>query len=175
MFPSRLRKGKESVVLEGLPSLLQAMHDAKINTPRRVAAFLTTLLTESWLEYNVRQVSDARPYAGRGYIQLTGKVLEDGSIMNYTPAGKYLGIDLVEEPDLALDIRYSAKIAVWYWTKARPKCNEWADNNQMGKINGAIGYPRSADGSNDNARCLTYQMALQYLTKGALEHIDCNR
>ena len=59
-------------VAAGFPSLLEAMAAARINTPERIAAFLTTLCFESWCEYNAVQLNDTRLYKGRGYIQLTG-------------------------------------------------------------------------------------------------------
>lgn len=172
MFPGRIRKGKEAVVAEGLPSLLAEMDKAGINTPRRVAAFLATLQAESMFEYNIHQFGDTSTYAGRGYIQLTGAV-------NYTDAGHYLGIDLVGDPDLAMDLRYSAKIAIWYWTVAR-HINPFADALQMGKVNRAIGYPLSPPGTdgktNDQRRCEAFQKALQYLTGSpAPEPVDCTR
>jgi putative chitinase len=170
MFPGRLRKGHEATVETGLPVLLSAMQAAEINTPRRIAAFLTTLVSESWLEYDVHQLNDARPYAGRGYIQLTG-------MSNYSDAGKYLGVDLVTTPSLAQDLRYSARIATWYWTVAR-HCNQLADDLKMGKINAAIGYPlvTYADGTtNDQARCNAFSTALAYLTGSIPSGIDCTR
>jgi hypothetical protein len=48
-------------------------------------------------------------YAGRGYIQLTHKY-------NYQAAGDALGIDLVGNPDLALDPDIAARIFAWYWS-----------------------------------------------------------
>lgn len=47
-------------------------------------------------------------YRGRGFIQLTGK-------SNYAAASKALGIDLINNPDLASDPTTAAKIALWYW------------------------------------------------------------
>lgn len=44
-------------------------------------------------------------YAGRGYVQLTGRT-------NYARAGKALGLDLVRFPDLALEPETAAIIAV---------------------------------------------------------------
>lgn len=51
---------------------------------------------------------DGYKYRGRGAIQLTGKD-------NYARAGKALGLDLVNNPDLAKDPAVAAKIATWYW------------------------------------------------------------
>lgn len=166
MFPGKILTASIPVVEAGLPGLLQQMAAADITTPRRVAAFLTTLCFESRFEYNIHQISDTRAYAGRGYIQLTGS-------RNYAAAGDYFGIDLLVDPDLALSLEWSAKIARWYWTVAR-HINPYADALQMGKVNGAIGYPLT--GTTDAQRCAAFQKALQYLTGSAeLEPVDCVR
>lgn len=168
MFPGRLREAHLADVAAGLPSLNREMVAGQINTPPRIAAFLTTLIYESWCEYNVHEVGDTRVFGGRGYIQLTGQA-------NYDAASKYLNVDLVSNPDLAMSLEWSARIARWYWTVARSNCNAYADALRMGKINAAIGYPRSADGSNDNARCATFAKALAYLTGEQVVTVDCNR
>lgn len=129
---------------EGLPNLNAAMEAAGVNTPARKAAFVATLAYESNVEYDRREDGDTRLYGGRGYIQLTGD-------FNYGPAGDYLGIDLLGDPDLAMSIDWSPKIATWYWTQARD-INPMADNLDMGAVNAAIGYP-PGDGSVDRARC----------------------
>ena len=153
-------------VAAGFPSLLEAMAAARINTPERIAAFLTTLCFESWCEYNAVQLNDTRLYKGRGYIQLTGS-------FNYEAAGDYLGVDLLDNPNAAASLEWSAKIATWYWTVARPNCNAYADSLRMGKINAAIGYPIS--GSNDTDRCMVFGCALRYLTGSAPGGITCTR
>jgi predicted chitinase len=51
---------------------------------------------------------DGFKYRGRGIIQLTGKD-------NYAKYGKMLGLDLVNNPDLASDPKVAAMIAVAYW------------------------------------------------------------
>jgi predicted chitinase len=53
---------------------------------------------------------DAYKYRGRGHTQLTGKA-------NYEAAGKDLGLDLVNNPDLVKDPKIAAKVATWYWKK----------------------------------------------------------
>lgn len=45
-------------------------------------------------------------YAGRGLVQLTGR-------RNYREAGKFLGVDLLSHPDLALEPSNAAKILIW--------------------------------------------------------------
>ncbi|TCC28477.1 glycoside hydrolase family 19 protein [Kribbella sindirgiensis] len=162
MFGSRI--ANPSLVETGLPSLNQAMRDAQINTPYRKAAFLATLVHESRLEYNIREIGDTRPYGGRGYIQLTGD-------FNYGPAGQYFGIDLLGNPDLALSLQWSAPIARWYWTVARD-INPYADNLDMGRVNAAIGYPAGAE---DQRRCDSFKNALNYLTGSVPSGVICTR
>jgi putative chitinase len=162
MFCSRI--ANPSIVETGLPSLNQAMRDAQINTPYRKAAFLATLVHESRLEYNIREIGDTRLYGGRGYIQLTGD-------FNYGPAGQYLGIDLLGNPDLALSLQWSAPIARWYWTVARD-INPYADNLDMGRVNAAIGYPAGAE---DQRRCDSFKAALNYLTGSIPPGVICTR
>lgn len=53
---------------------------------------------------------DGVRYAGRGYVQLTGKA-------NYRKAGERLGLDLVARPDLALEPETSARILIWGMAK----------------------------------------------------------
>lgn len=54
------------------------------------------------------EAGDGFKYRGRGDIQLTGKA-------QYEAMGKKLGIDLVNNPELASDPKYSAQIAVQHW------------------------------------------------------------
>lgn len=54
------------------------------------------------------EAGDGFKYRGRGALQLTGKA-------QYEAMGKKLGIDLVNNPDLAADPKYSAQIAVAHW------------------------------------------------------------
>lgn len=58
---------------------------------------------------------DGWKYRGRGYVHLTGRY-------NYAKAGEALGLDLINNPDLAAIHKYAARIAIWYWmTRVRPK------------------------------------------------------
>jgi predicted chitinase len=65
---------------------------------------------------------DGYKYRGRGAFQLTGKD-------NYKQASNDLGIDLVNNPDLAMDKDVSAKLAVWYAKK-----NKIAQASQAGNV-----------------------------------------
>jgi predicted chitinase len=53
---------------------------------------------------------DGAKYRGRGLIQLTGRA-------NYEAAGKDLGLDLINHPELAETPENAAKTAMWYWKK----------------------------------------------------------
>lgn len=69
-------------------------------------------------------------YRGRGLIQLTGK-------SNYEKFGKMLGIDLVENPDLANDPDVAAKIAAAYFAEKEKRGVDLTDIAAVGK---AVGY-----------------------------------
>jgi predicted chitinase len=51
-------------------------------------------------------------YKGRGYVQLTWDY-------NYRDAGRELGIDLVGDPDLAMDPAVAGRVLAWFF-KTRP-------------------------------------------------------
>lgn len=67
------------------------------------------------------QSGDAYKYRGRGFIHLTGK-------NQYAEAGKALGIDLVNNPDLASDPDIAARISTWYWGKSGAGASARAGN-----------------------------------------------
>lgn len=171
MFPGVIPQAEEALVQQGIPSLRAEMDKAGIDTPRRKAAFFATLRHESRFRFDIPQENATARYKGRGYIQLTG-------LANYTECGKYLGIDLVGHPDLALSLEWSAKIAIWYWNVAR-HCSLHADNLQMGLVNKDIGYPLSLPGkdgkTNDQHRCESFAEALKYLTGTVPLGITCTR
>jgi len=54
------------------------------------------------------QPGDGWRFHGRGYFQFTGRY-------NYTTYGKKFGIDLVSDPELAIDREISAKLALAFW------------------------------------------------------------
>ncbi|WP_407572158.1 glycoside hydrolase family 19 protein [Deinococcus altitudinis] len=101
-----------------------------INTPQRMAHFLTQLTHESagfrymseiWgptpaqLRYEGRldlgntQPGDGYRYRGRGPLQLTGRA-------NYRNTGKRIGQPLEDEPERASQIGVGSLIACDYWT-----------------------------------------------------------
>ena len=70
---------------------------------------------------------DGAKYKGRGYIQITGKY-------NYDQAGKALGLDLVNHPELVEKPEIAAKVAVWYWkTRVANKVDSFKDTQGVTK------------------------------------------
>jgi putative chitinase len=125
-----------------LPHLNKAMVEAKINTPKRQAAFLAQLAHESGeLRYfeeiasgrayeGRRDLGNTHPgdgvrYKGRGPIQLTGR-------SNYRAAGKALGIDLEGHPKRAADLDVGFRTAAWFWNSRG--LNKYADSGNFREI-----------------------------------------
>lgn len=74
------------------------------------------------------QPGDGKKYKGRGYIQLTGRG-------NYQKAGDALGIDLVNNPELAEEPENAAAISVWFWkSKVRPQVPDFMDTERVTKV-----------------------------------------
>ena len=67
------------------------------------------------------QPGDGVKYKGRGPIQITGRT-------NYAAAGKALGLDLINNPQLAADPAVGFKIAVWFWNSH--KLSKYGDCTQ---------------------------------------------
>jgi predicted chitinase len=76
---------------------------------------------------------DGAKYYGRGFMQLTGRD-------NYRMASDALGIDLLNNPELAGKPDVAAKIAVWYWnTRVKPNIKNFGDTVEVTKkINNAM-------------------------------------
>lgn len=73
---------------------------------------------------------DGFNYRGRSPIQLTGKG-------NYIRAGTYLGITLMQNPDMALRKDVGADIAAWFFAVYK-SLNQMADKNDVRGITRAI-------------------------------------
>ena len=76
---------------------------------------------------------DGVKYKGRGFIQITGRA-------NYTQAGKELGIDLVNHPELAEKPDIAIKVSIWYWkSKVRPRISNFNNTKAVTKtVNGGL-------------------------------------
>jgi putative chitinase len=131
---------------EVLQQLNKAMAEAKINTPKRQAAFLAQLAHESaefrffeelasGAAYEGRkdlgntQPGDGKRFKGRGPIQLTGR-------SNYRAAGRALGLDLEGNPKRAADVDVGFRTAGWFWNSR--KLNTYADQGKFREITSRI-------------------------------------
>ena len=137
------------------PHVSAAMAEADINTPERKAMFIAQLAHESGgfvyseeiasgAAYEGRadlgntQPGDGVRFKGRGYIQLTGRA-------NYEEAGRALGLDLVNNPELAAEPENAARVAAWYWSSR--DINDAADAGDFRQVTRLIngGYNGLAD------------------------------
>jgi len=87
------------------------------------------------------EIGDGVRFAGRGLIQITGRA-------NYALYGKRLGIDLLGNPDLALDLKVSAKILAMYFKdrKIERACNDKDWELVRRRVNGGLnGYTEFLD------------------------------
>lgn len=73
---------------------------------------------------------DGWRFRGRGLMQLTGRA-------NYRSAGKALGLDLEDDPDLASQPEVAAQVAAWFWAVEK-RCNALADAGDMAAWRRAI-------------------------------------
>lgn len=108
-----------------LPYIGPALEEGKIDTPRRIAAFMAQLAHESGEYRYMEEIADGSAYEGRtdlgntqpgdgrkfkghGPIQITGRA-------NHKRCGEALGLDLLNEPTLICMPEYGTRSAVWFW------------------------------------------------------------
>jgi len=145
------------------PYMDAAMADAGINTPARKAAFLAQLGHESGSLHYMQEIAsgaayegrrdlgntqpgDGRRYKGRGPIQLTGRA-------NYAAAGRALGIDLINHPELAATPAVGFRTSAWFWKTHG--LNQLADAGNFHEITHRIngGQNGAADREHRYALC----------------------
>lgn len=93
---------------------------------------------EGRLDLGNTEQGDGQRYKGRGFIQLTGRG-------NYRFYGEQLGVDLIGNPDRALEPRTSARILVAYFkNKGIPQACQLYQWRRVRKlVNGGLnGYER---------------------------------
>lgn len=149
---------------EVAPGLNAAMQEAGITTPERQAAFVAQVAHESGNFRYSEEIASGRAYEGRrdlgntqpgdgerfkgrGYIQLTGRA-------NYAAAGRALGLDLVNHPELASRPENAGRVAAWFWNSRG--LNAKADAGDF------AGITRSINGGQNGAadRNRRFQVAL---------------
>jgi predicted chitinase len=108
-----------------LPFINAAIEEGRINTPRRIAAFMAQLAHESGEYRYMEELADGRAYEGRadlgntepgdgvkfkghGPIQITGRA-------NHADCGAALGLDLIGSPKLIATPEHGTRSAVWFW------------------------------------------------------------
>ena len=118
-----------------VPYLNEVILSHKIDTPKRLSAFIAQIAHESGqFRYTVEIASgrayegrkdlgniyagDGVKFKGRGLIQITGRD-------NYTKLSKTFGVDFVKNPDLLSTPQYAVKSAAWFWQTI--KGNDYAD------------------------------------------------
>ncbi len=164
-----------------LPLLNAAMQEGEINTPERVAGFLSQLAVESGEFKYMEEIADGSAYEGRGDlgndqpgdgmrfkgrgpIQLTGRA-------NYRAAGAALGLDLEGNPEQAASPEVGFRTAVWYWTTHN--MNDLADAKNIVGMSGAVNAGNAnADPSiiqGLSERQSYYQTAMQVLGGGLVD------
>lgn len=130
--------------------LARAMDEARINTPIRMAAFLSQIghesgdlqfMQELWGPTDAQrryeppsdlaralgntQPGDGFRFRGRGPLQLTGRA-------NYKAFGDAVGMDFVSNPDLVADPEWGFRAAAWYWNTKN--LNDYADAGNIDAV-----------------------------------------
>lgn len=105
------------VLLKKYPKLFTKQQIEYIENHPSKAQIIANTIYANRMKNGDYKSGDGYRYRGRGYIQLTG-------LENYERMSKLIGVDLVNNPDLAARPDYAAKIAVKYWqTRVANKAN----------------------------------------------------
>lgn len=141
-FSGELAERQNAIITAVGEVLAATLAEYSINTRLRIAHFLgqtchesagfrTTEEFASGDKYEGRadlgntQAGDGRRFKGRGLIQLTGRA-------NYKAFGPKLGVDLINDPELAAEPVLSLRIACEYWKQR--KINAAADQDDVVKV-----------------------------------------
>ena len=117
--------------LEIFPKYFKDLEDAKTVLAQGPEAFAHRIYgNRKKLGNESNDPNEAYKYRGRGLIQLTGRG-------NYEKYGKLLGIDLVNNPELANDPVIAQKIATSYYLN-KGKGKDLSDINVVNKLTGFV-------------------------------------
>jgi predicted chitinase len=107
--------------ISSLPTRIAAIATVAVETGRfapireRGGPAYFTKNYENRADLGNTQVGDGAKFYGRGYIQITGR-------SNYAEYGREIGVDLIANPDLALDPAIGAEVlALFFRTKNIPR------------------------------------------------------
>lgn len=103
-----------------------------------------------------KEPGDAYKYIGRGFIQLTGRE-------NYEKVGKLIGVDLVNNPELANDPTIAAKIVPAFFKVGGKKPKDLED---VDKAISAVGS------ASEKSRAERRKLSLEYQKTGFAEQLD---
>lgn len=113
----KLNGSLSRIQVDGINAILEACNKHLVTSDMHIAYILATAYHEARFKpvkeiglgnghsYGVPDKITHQTYYGRGYVQITHK-------SNYQTFSKLLNIDLVNNPDLALQIDYAAEIIV---------------------------------------------------------------
>lgn len=146
MNDSQLKKIMPFATAQNIARFSKPINDTcekfAIDTPIRQAAFLAQLAHESGSLRYVKELADGSAYErrldlgntepgdgprfkGRGLLQITGRD-------NYYRLGRYLGIDLVSNPERLEEPGLAALSAGWFWVEKG--LNDLADKGLFERI-----------------------------------------
>ncbi len=133
------------------------LDDAGCTTYERAAMLLGQMAIES--DYFRTMVESPDSYAGKAYPPYYGRTwIQLTWVGNYRLCGAAIGVDLVSNPDLAL--QHNADIVAWFWNSKR--LNDFADRNDCDGCTRAING-QGATLASLSLRAKYYNRALQVL------------
>jgi putative chitinase len=98
------------------------------------------------------QPGDGKKYMGRGYVQITGRA-------NYEKGAKLLGVNLLENPDLAMIPAYAVKLIVHGMT------NGWFTGKKLADYDSYENMRRVVNGTDRAALIADYAGKFEYAIK----------
>lgn len=119
---------KQAAIDEAYPLIIKAMEEQGLADEQMLIYGFATINSETsgMLPVAEGEGHEGRyaPYYGRGYIQLTWDY-------NYEAAGKDLGLDLLGNPDLAMQPDIAARIYAWFLKRNESHIREHLNNGQL--------------------------------------------
>lgn len=115
---------------------------------------------------------DGFKYRGRGFIQITGKNM-------YEQVGKMIGVDLVQNPDLANEPEIAAKIIpAFFKIKAKERNISEEEYGKIDTVNSAVGYADTASAAKRIKMAEQFKSEIstgQELNNSSQENIDVKK